>query len=276
MLIVEANRQNLAYLDQGGGNPIVFVHGSISDYRAWSGQIEPFSKKYRVIAYSRRYAYPNKKKGDYTDDTISDNAADLAAMINKLGIAPAYLVGHSYGAYTSLFCALHNQKLVRALVLAEPPVLPLLTENPQNSSVSESFSSLSKKLESVRKELKNGNADTALELFVNEVVGKENALEQLPSAVRAMIADNTNALREVVDVRAYSHIATKEVRSLDIPTLLVVGQLSPKFFHGVVDILSKNLPNNQVITMTGASHLLQLEKPTEFNSRVLEFLEKQS
>ena len=49
----------LHYEERGHGAPIVFVHGSLSDYAYWQQQIEPFSVNYRVIAYSRRYNFPN-------------------------------------------------------------------------------------------------------------------------------------------------------------------------------------------------------------------------
>src|SRR5579884_1370942 len=45
----------LHYVDEGAGTPIVFVHGSISDGGYWSDQIPQFAKRYRAIAYSRRY-----------------------------------------------------------------------------------------------------------------------------------------------------------------------------------------------------------------------------
>ena len=94
--IIEIGGRQLYYVDQGeeGQQPIIFIHGGLDDYRCWQFQIDSFSKKYRAISYSRRFAYPNKWIGNVvTDNTIEENAKDLAELIRKLDLAPAHLVG---------------------------------------------------------------------------------------------------------------------------------------------------------------------------------------
>jgi len=58
----------LHYIEQGSGQPLIFIHGTIGDYRNWISHIEPYSKDYHVIAYSRRYAYPNEQVFDESAD----------------------------------------------------------------------------------------------------------------------------------------------------------------------------------------------------------------
>jgi len=119
---IRANGQVFHYLDEGIGSPLVLVHGSIADYREWTKQIGPFSQHYRVIAYSRRYHWPNSPPGKEPDATLDRQAEDLEAIIRALGIAPAHIVGHSYGGATALVVALRRPELVRSLVLVEPAV----------------------------------------------------------------------------------------------------------------------------------------------------------
>jgi len=67
--------------------PLVFVHGTINDYRRWQFQMEPFSRKYLTISYSRRFAYPNKWIGNIvSDSTIDGNATDLAEIIKNYAL----------------------------------------------------------------------------------------------------------------------------------------------------------------------------------------------
>src|SRR5437867_1006766 len=56
---VRANGVTLHYIERGSGSAVVFVHGSIEDYRAWEAQMEPLAQHFHVIAYSRRYNFPN-------------------------------------------------------------------------------------------------------------------------------------------------------------------------------------------------------------------------
>src|SRR5207253_10054502 len=127
---IDVGGVSLYYERAGNGEPVVFSHGIPTDHRAWRSQVEAFSKSYATVAYSRRYAAPNKREGDVTDSTIGNNAADLKGLIQKLGIAPVHLVGHSYGGFVAAFPAADHPDLVRTLVLLEPATATPLIENP--------------------------------------------------------------------------------------------------------------------------------------------------
>ena len=58
---VNVNGVNLEYTEQGRGAPVVLVHGSVSDYRTWSVVQPRFAERYRTIAFSRRYHWPNER-----------------------------------------------------------------------------------------------------------------------------------------------------------------------------------------------------------------------
>jgi non-heme chloroperoxidase len=57
-----------------------------------------------------------------------------------------------------------------------------------------------------------------------------------------------------------------------MPTLLVKGELSPKFLHQIIDIVASCMPNSQELIIPAESHNLGIEKPQVFNAGVLEFL----
>lgn len=120
------NGITLHYVEAGSGPPVIFVHGSLSDAGYWSGQMDAFAAAhYHVIAYSRRYNWPNKNAPIDGYSAIVD-AQDLAALIETLHLGKAYVVGLSYGAYTALFLSARRPDLVRAAVLSEPPAMTLL------------------------------------------------------------------------------------------------------------------------------------------------------
>ena len=118
--LVRVNGVDLHYVETGKGVPVVFVHG------AWMttgcGTADGAFRQYRVIAYSRRYNYPNENHYLQPDRSAVIEAEDLAALIRNLTRTSA--PGRPFlGALTVLFLALKHPELVRTIVLAEPPVL---------------------------------------------------------------------------------------------------------------------------------------------------------
>jgi pimeloyl-ACP methyl ester carboxylesterase len=67
---ISLNGVSFTYLEEGSGPPVVLVHGSVSDYREWHMQMAPLARHYRVIAYSRRYHWPNLPPGKDADASV--------------------------------------------------------------------------------------------------------------------------------------------------------------------------------------------------------------
>ena len=63
-------------------------------------------------------------------------------------------------------------------------------------------------------------------------------------------------------------------RSIETPTLVVTGELSPTLYQAIGRELDRCLPNSELITLAGASHGLQMDNPADFNEAVLEFLSR--
>src|SRR5215467_7906766 len=115
-----ANGVELHYVALGKGEPVVFVHGSLSDGSFWNPQLGPFGENYHAIAYSRRYNQPNLNRPQPGYSAV-DDADYLAALIKKLNLSTVHVIAHSYGAYTALFLAVWHPDLVRSLVIAVAP-----------------------------------------------------------------------------------------------------------------------------------------------------------
>lgn len=282
---IEANGARLEYIEKGSGTPVIFVHGSVSDYRAWNAQVEQFAQRYRVVAYSRRYHFPNPWTGEGMDYTVRLHAEDLAALITTLGLGRVHLIGSSYGAYTSLITAIRNPNLVRSLVLGEPPVLPLLAENPDNplhlaslimKSPSTAIKFISFGVRSIKPAqgaLRRGDLEKGVQSFVNGVLGK-GGFEQLPSSARATMMDNAQALKAELLGPGFDRFPVEDARRCSIPTLLVYGDRSPGFFRSISDRLMSILPSAQRVTIPNASHSMHRDNPDAYNKIVLEFLRK--
>src|SRR5436309_3033333 len=133
---IEVNGTQLHYVERGRGEPVVFVHGGLGDYRSWLPQLATFGDHYHAISHSRRAFFPNRWPPGY-DASMMTHVDDLAALIRGLGLESAHLVANSYGGYVCLNVAVRYPELVRTLALAEPPVQPLLATLPGGAEMLE-------------------------------------------------------------------------------------------------------------------------------------------
>ena len=286
MKTIQINNYPFSYIEDGGGSPVIFIHGSISDYRTWENQMEPFAKQFHVIAYSRRYHYPYTSAEVGSNYTVQQHSNDLADFIKDLNLGAVNLIGSSYGAYAGLITAIKNPDLVKTLVLGEPPVIPLLVSDVDNPfqalslivrdfSTGKSFLKFGiKSMNPAKKQLGKGNIKEGVRLFANGVLG-EGGYEQLPEDAKANILDNATALKaELLGPGFPDEFPKEEAINLQVPTLLVYAEKSPKFFHSISDKLFKLLPNGQQIFIADASHDMHEENPEAYNEKVLEFLLK--
>jgi pimeloyl-ACP methyl ester carboxylesterase len=271
---VFVNGDSLHYIDVGKGEPVIFVHGTLDDYRLWQMQIDTFAKKYRVIAYSRRYAYPNKREpNDSADYSVAIHAKDLAEFIKALDIAPVHLVGHSYGAYTALLTAKDHPELVKSLMLGEPPVMPLLQNVPGGDTIINNF--MKKALEPAVASFRAGDDDKAISVFIAGVVGDTSLYANLPKEVKDQMKGNILELRgAVLSKNPFPMITCNDLKNIKTPTLIMTGERSVLFFKAINNELDKCLTNKETIVLANASHGLEMENPADFNKIVLAFIDK--
>jgi non-heme chloroperoxidase len=274
---IEINGRQLHYVEQGGEGqqpPVIFIHGGLDDYRCWQLQVDSFSSKYRAISYSRRFAYPNKWIGNVViDNTIEDNAKDLAELIRKLDLAPAHLVGASYGAFTALYCASKNPELAKTMVLNEPPILSFLARSPIKEDI-ELLQRFRTRVQSPTQDASRvGDFRKAAQVAIDGIMGIANYFNQLPEEGKQYLIDNARSLGGELESAMSTSFTIEDVKQITtIPTLLVKGELSPKYFLRIVDILSDNMPNNtEQIVIPNVSHD-DFKSGNFFSSKVIEFL----
>src|SRR6266568_3037168 len=183
--VVRVRGTDLRFVERGTGIPVVFVHGSLGTLESWGPQIEAFATRFRVIAYSRRYHWPNAAQPDGQEYTLSLHADDLIGLIEALGLERVHLVGSSYGAYVALLVTLRRPDLVRSLVLAEPPILPWLGRTPAGDSLLHAFDATV--VEPSRRDFARGDSVGGLRRFLDGVSGRPGHFDALPEATRVAL-----------------------------------------------------------------------------------------
>lgn len=264
------NGQEFRYIEQGSGAGLVFVHGSMGDYRAWHTQMDAFSPAFRTVAYSRRYHYPNAWNGDGLDYTVGLHADDLIALVQALNLAPARAVGNSFGAYTVLVAALRRPDLFQKIAVGEPPILPWLKEIPGGQPYWDGF--MEKAWLPAGKAFQAGQAEQGFRLFVDGVFGP-GGFERLPDATRDRFLQNTREMTAETSAPDYfTPVDPRQVGQLQVPMLLLKAENSPRMFHLIVDRLSASAPQAQLAVIPSSSHSMPSNNPAAYNQAVMSFL----
>jgi pimeloyl-ACP methyl ester carboxylesterase len=276
---VRLNGAELHYIEQGKGVAVIFVHGGLDDYRVWQPQMEVFSQRYRTVSYSRRYNYPNLRVSARSDYSAIVDADDLAGFIRKLKLAPAHIVGVSYGAYVALFLAARHPELVRSLVLSEPPVLRWLPAMEGGKSLFTEF--MTRVWGPAARGFREGDAagvKAAVDGFGElgySGTDQQMTFATLPAEVQSLLIENAPEWRALTASKdAFPDLALSAVRRIKVPTLLLSGERSLTL-HGMIDSrLERLLPQKERIIVSNATHEMWNEYPEECRNAALVFFAK--
>jgi pimeloyl-ACP methyl ester carboxylesterase len=115
---LEHDGVGLAVLDYGGdGPPVLILPGLAGHAREWAHTADWLTERARVLVLDAR----GQGHSERLPEDVSPEAhlADTAFAIERLGIAPAVVIGHSIGGQRAIMVAGERPELVRALVVAD-------------------------------------------------------------------------------------------------------------------------------------------------------------
>ncbi|CAE6850957.1 MULTISPECIES: alpha/beta fold hydrolase [Paraburkholderia] len=254
------------YVISGSGEPLVFVHGSLCDYRYWSSQTEFLSKHFLCISVSLSHYWPADDACIQGEFGWKTHVAELAEFIAAMDLGPVHLVGHSRGGCVAFYVAREYPRLVKTLALADPGG-PLQIDGMPEASLPPATNVLRAKVADL---IEGGAIEAGLELFVDSV-SMPGFWRKSPAGFRTMAIDNAATLpKQFRDaLPAYSRDTARDVQCR---TLLIEGEKSPRMFRNNVDKLAGWVDHAEKQTIAGASHGMNVAKPGVFNRLVHAFV----
>ena len=117
---VNANGVSLHYQQAGAGPDVVLLHAVTANMAVWlvSNLVDTLARDYRVTAYDLRGH--GLSEATPTGYTSADMAEDFRALHDALGLGPAYLIGHSFGAVVAMHVAATYPDRVSGMILSDP------------------------------------------------------------------------------------------------------------------------------------------------------------
>lgn len=255
----------MPYVRTGNGPAVLFVHGSLCDFRFWHAQSSGLAAHFDCIAPSLTHYWPAPHAASLPPFSWSTHADQVGAFIERLDIGAVHLVGHSRGGCVAYHVAARFPSLVRSLTLADPggSLAGPAAEDAKASLDTKRLRSRAVAL------IAQGETDAGLELFVDSV-SRPGTWRKSTRVFRTMATDNAHTLAMQLrdPLPAY---AAETARGVACPALLIDGEKSPAHFHANVDALSRWMPNASRATIAGASHGMNLARPSTFNRHLREF-----
>jgi pimeloyl-ACP methyl ester carboxylesterase len=121
----------LTLIDEGSGAPVVLLHGLAASGKLWLPLIPLLTSKHRVLVPDL-LGFGASPSPDWNSYDVEQHARMVVATLKKQGVRhSATLVGHSMGCLVATHIAARYPKLVKHLVLYEPP---LFADDPEYRS----------------------------------------------------------------------------------------------------------------------------------------------
>ena len=227
---------NINYEMIGYGEPIIFLHGWEANHNTFNSLINKISDNYQL------YLLDLPGFGESKIDRAL-NVYEVTDIINKfvikLNLRNPIIIGHSYGGRIGIIYS--SKYNVKGLILVSSHGVKL-----KKSGLKKIKIYIYKKIKKLGINLNIGSSD----------------YKNSSGIKRKMLVDTVN--RDL----------TKEMESINIPTLLIYGSNDNDTpIKGVGDYINNHIKNSVLITIDDSSHFVYLEKPLIVSLIINSFLE---
>lgn len=238
----------IAYLDEGEGDPIVLVHGFASTknvnwvYPAWVSELRKNGR--RVIALDNRGHGDSAKLYDPEAYHVGTMAGDVLALMDHLNIGRADIMGYSMGSRMTALLALHHPGRLRSAILGGIGIGLIEGGGPGE------------------------NVAAAL-----EAESLEQVTDPVGRTFRAF-ADQTRSDRRALAacMRGSRRLMTRdEAAAINVPTLIAVGTTDE--IAGSAPALGKIIPGAEVLDIPNRDHMRAVGDKV-YKSGVLDYLSR--
>ncbi len=240
METISAGGLEIGYDVHGAGPPLVMLHGATSTGREdFAAQVPSFSKVFRLYL-------PDARSHGSTRHDVTDGFSygmlvdDTLAFVDALGLDTFHLFGFSMGAMTALQLATRHPERLRTLV-----IVGITTQREPRASVA-------RRLMDPERVDRDDPAWGALLGRRHDPVQGEGAWRRLLPAIAA-------------DVRVQDLLGPRELRRVQVPALIAVGDRDPFVPVDHAWGLMRQLPDARLFVAPGCGHEVMVRRPALFN-----------
>lgn len=257
---------HLDVFDWGAGEPVVFIQTALTADELMPLASDPALGDYHKVLYHRRgYAGSSATAGP---GSIRRDASDCAALLTKLGIDHAHVVGLSFSGAIGLQLAADVPERIRSLIVIEPP--------PVHTPSSEEFRAANHQLIATRRA---EGPEEALDELLTVVIGpdwRRVTEQQLPRSSAQMLQDACTFFDTDLPALLAWRFGLDDASRIRCPVLYVGGTDSGPWFAEVRQLMLTWIPDINDVLIDGADHSLALTHAPQIAAVFATFLGQHS
>ncbi len=262
---ITVKNDRLFYETAGQGADLLFLHAGIADGRMWDHEVRTYSKDHRVIRYDAR-GYG--RSSAHTESFLY--AEDAETVMDEVRSTKATLVGCSMGGRTALELVVLDPALVSGLVLIGPALRGHEWSDPivAYGDAEDLF-------------FEQGDVTSLVELslrtWVDGPYRPPTAVDpQIRERVADMLSESYSKLIEakdsLSDERQLEPPASERLGSIEVPTLVVVGDKDVSDIILISQRVASEIPGARLEIVPDTAHLPSMERPEETTRLIQDFL----
>jgi len=278
--MLRINGTDLFYKTIGQGEPLIIVHGGpVLDHSYFLPQLESLSENYQLILYDQKVSGRSSIEVDSATMTLDGFAEDIESIRKAFKLDKVNLLGHSWGGLIAMTYAIKYNEHLNKLILSNS-IAPNVSEWQMEGQVVS------------QKATENDFLERQAIMTSGALQGEDptEAIKKLLRiSFRPQMADTTklNELNlyvpkdylqrsglfgllapDLTDFDLYP-----EINKITCPTLVLYGNREPSVYLHATK-MAEAFPKGELRVIDGAGHFPFIEKPDEFNSAVLAFLNR--
>lgn len=239
--------------------PVVVLSNSLgSTYRMWDAQLPALEQRFRVVRYNTRgHGASPVPRGPYVIDDLAD---DVVALLDRLGVAHAHIVGLSLGGMTAMRLAVRNPERVDRLVL-------LCTGAQLTPS-----SAWNDRAATVRAQGSGAVAEAVVQRWFTPayLAGNPGSRRDHETMVAATSAEGYAGCCEAIAVMDQRD----DLAMITAPTLAIAGADDPATPPPTLAEIAEGVTDGRLLVVAQSAHLANAEQPEIITPAVIEHLEQ--
>jgi 3-oxoadipate enol-lactonase len=261
-VVIDGRR--LSYREAGTGLPVVLLHAFPLNADMWAPQLAAVPEGIRLIAPDLQGfgASEPEAAAARLPRSVDEHAADVVALLDRLGLDRAVVGGLSMGGYVTFAVYRRSPARVRAVVLADTRAVADTDEG-----------------RAARRRLQAQVDEEGVGAVVRELLPKLLSAEthrrrpDLVAAIQRLIeAASPLAVTAALECLRTRPDSTALLPSLRRPALVLVGADDALTPVAESERMHAALPTSRLVVIPQAGHLSNLEQPDAFNAALFDFL----